>query len=85
MEMEDQDHAPISMQPPPPPPPPTPPISPPLPRTLHIIIIIMEIDIPRSPPIIRHKVTITGRSLIARISGQHALNAHADALDRLYG
>lgn len=52
---------------------------------LYIIIVVMEINIPRSPPIIRHKFTITGRPLIARIGRQHALNTHADALDRLHG
>lgn len=51
----------------------------------NIIIIILEVNIPRPPLIIRHKITIPRRPLVTRIRRQHALDTHAHTLHRLHG
>lgn len=51
----------------------------------HIIVVVEEIDIPRPTAVIRHEFTIPGGPLVARVGRKHALDAHADALDRLNG
>lgn len=50
-----------------------------------VVVIIHEVDVARPALIIRDEVGISRGSFIARVGGQHALNAHADALDRLDG
>jgi hypothetical protein len=40
---------------------------------------IIEINIPRSSPVISHKLLISLRSFILRVPRQHALQAHAYA------
>lgn len=58
----------------------------PLPQArLNRRIIIHEPDVPRSLNIPSHKFLITGWSFILGISRQHALYAHADALNVLHG
>jgi hypothetical protein len=55
------------------------------PSQSYIIIVIHEVDIARPAAVIRHKLPIALRALVARVGGQHALDAHADALDGLHG
>ena len=52
---------------------------------LYIIIIILKPNIPRPPLITRHKLLIPRGPFILGIRRQHALDAHADTLDRLHG
>lgn len=52
---------------------------------LYVIILVYERDIPNTTAIIRHELTVTRRPLILRVSCQHTLDAHADALDCLHG
>lgn len=46
---------------------------------------IIKIDIPRSPPIIRHERLVALGSLVLGIARQHALQGHAYALYVLDG
>lgn len=55
------------------------------PSQSYIIIVVHEVDIARPAAVIRHKLPIALRALVARVGRQHALDAHADALDGLHG
>lgn len=51
----------------------------------HIIILVDERNISDAPTVVCHELAVTRGSLIARVCGQHALDAHTHALDGLYG
>jgi hypothetical protein len=53
--------------------------------TLHVIIVVVEVDIPRSEAVRAYKVLVARRPLVLGVARQHALQAHADALDVLNG
>lgn len=46
---------------------------------------ILKPDIPRPLRVQPHKVVVPGRPLVLRVARQHALQAHAHALDVLHG
>ena len=46
---------------------------------------VVEINVFRTESIGAYKLIISGWALVLRITRQHALDAHADALDVLYG
>jgi hypothetical protein len=52
--------------------------------SLNSIVMVVEVDVSWPSAIVRHKVFITLWSLVLDISCQHALKAHANALDILY-
>jgi hypothetical protein len=55
-------------------------------QTLHeldLVIVVVEVDVPRSQSVALHELLVSGWSLILHVAGQHALQAHADALDVL--
>lgn len=55
------------------------------PRTrLYVVIIVKEVDVAGPASVVRDEVAVAWRSFVTCICGQHALNAHADALNRLY-
>lgn len=49
------------------------------------IIVVKEPDIPRPLRVPPHEILVARRSLVLRVARQHALDAHADALDVLDG
>lgn len=53
--------------------------------SLHRVIIIVEADVPRTERVPPNELLIPGRSLVLGVPRQHALDAHADALDVLDG
>lgn len=52
---------------------------------LNVVVMIIERNVPWSPPIRSHKFFVARWSLVLGVLCQHALDAHADALDGLYG
>jgi hypothetical protein len=54
-------------------------------RNSDIIIIVHKRDVTDPTPIVIHKLAVAGGSLILRVGGQHALQGHTHALDRLHG
>lgn len=51
----------------------------------NIVIVILEVNIPRPTAIRSNEIAVPRRPLVARVRRQHTLNTHADALDRLHG
>lgn len=51
---------------------------------LYVVILVDEWNIPNPAAVVGDKLTVTGRSLIARIGCQHALETHADTFNRLH-
>lgn len=51
----------------------------------NLLIVIVEINVPRPPPVRRHKLLIALGSRVDRVPAEHALQAHAYALDVLHG
>jgi len=47
-------------------------------------VMVVEVNIFRAESVGAYKLIVSGRTLVLRISRQHALDAHADALDVLY-
>lgn len=45
---------------------------------------IVKVDVPRPQSIALDEFIVSRRSLVLRVASQHALKAHADALDILY-
>lgn len=54
-------------------------------QELDLIIMVVEVDVPRSQPVASHKLLVSGGALILDVAGQHALQAHAYALNVLDG
>lgn len=50
-----------------------------------LIVVVIEVDVPGPQPIALHEFIVARRSLILRVASQHALQAHTNALDVLYG
>jgi hypothetical protein len=50
----------------------------------HVVIVVIELDILRPKPISADKFLISLGSFVLRVPRQHALQAHADALDILH-
>lgn len=44
---------------------------------------VVEVDVSGSQPVALHEVLVSRWSLVLDVAGQHALQAHADALDVL--
>jgi hypothetical protein len=45
----------------------------------YVVILVDKRDISNTAAIVSDKFTVTGRSLVARVGRQHALDTHADA------
>lgn len=56
-----------------------------LPTPSHRVILIEKPDVPRPQRVPPHEILIPRRSLVLAVAGQHALDAHAHALDVLDG
>jgi hypothetical protein len=54
-------------------------------RDLYIVILVDKVDVTDATAVGGNELLVTGRSLIAIVGGKHALKAHADALNCLYG
>jgi hypothetical protein len=50
---------------------------------LHGVIMVVEVDVSRAKPVSSHKLVVARWSLVFGVARQHALNAHAYALDVL--
>ncbi len=46
---------------------------------------VVELDVPWAQPVASHKFFVTRRTLVLGVTGQHALDAHADTLHILDG
>ena len=51
---------------------------------LYSVIVVIELNVPRTKSIAPHKFLIPWRTLVLGVACQHALNAHTDALHVLY-
>lgn len=52
-------------------------------KTLHFIIVVEKVNVSGSQTVASHKLLVSRWSLVLNVAGQHALQAHADALDVL--
>ncbi len=52
---------------------------------LYLVVVVVKVNIARPLPVVAHKVSVAWRPLVLRVAGQHALEAHAHALDVLHG
>jgi hypothetical protein len=52
---------------------------------LHRVVVKVKVDVPRPLPVAAHKVLVARRALVLVIAGEHALQAHAHALNVMHG